>query len=369
MAVDDFARRLVRWQRAAGRHDLPWQGTRDPYRIWVAEVMLQQTRVDAVIPFYRRFLSRFPDLASLAQAPLDKVLGLWSGLGYYARARNLHEAARRIVEQHGGRFPRDAGSIAALPGLGRSSAAAIAAFAFGSRVAILDGNVRRVLCRAFGVEGFPGRPDVERRLWSLAERLVPARGIRVYTQALMDLGATVCTRARPACGRCPLVSGCAAAIERRTHELPAPRPAARLPERTSRMLVLLDHGRVLLERRPPAGIWGGLLSLPELPEDGSPEAFCVERLGCELGELERLPAIRHGFTHFRLVIEPLLCLVRTRGMRCAQDGCVWLSRGELAAAALPAPVRRLLETLPGLSSGAAPRRPRRLPGSVPRQAH
>ncbi|GAB4165764.1 MAG: A/G-specific adenine glycosylase [Rhodocyclaceae bacterium] len=368
--AEDFARRVLRWGKRSGRHGLPWQGTRDPYRIWLAEVMLQQTRVDTVIPYYLRFLARFPDLASLARASLEEVLGLWSGLGYYARARKLHEAARRIVQEHGGRFPRGAAGIALLPGLGRSSAAAIAAFAFGERAAILDGNVRRVLCRAYGIEGYPGRPEVARRLWALTERLTPARQVGAYTQALMDLGATVCVRARPACERCPLAPGCVAAIEGRSGELPAPRPRSARPERTSRMLVLLDGDRVMLERRPPAGIWGGLLCLPELPEAAAPGPFCSARLGCGIGAPQPLPAIRHGFTHLRLVIEPLLARVETRTPRCAQDGLVWLAPGELARAGLPAPIRRLLAQLPQLSSrppAAPPLRP--LPESAPPRAH
>ncbi|HVL55913.1 MAG TPA: A/G-specific adenine glycosylase, partial [Burkholderiaceae bacterium] len=221
-----LAERLIRWQRQAGRHDLPWQGSRDPYRIWVSEIMLQQTQVATVAPYYRRFTARFPDLAALAAAPLEHVLACWSGLGYYARARNLHACARVLVERHGGCWPGSAAQLAQLPGVGRSTAAAIAAFAYGERAAILDGNVRRVLCRHFGVEGVAGSAALERALWRLAERELPERDVDVYTQALMDLGATVCLRAAPRCDVCPVAADCVAHREQRTAELPVPRRRA-----------------------------------------------------------------------------------------------------------------------------------------------
>ncbi len=237
--MSDFADRLIAWQRHNGRHDLPWQGGHDPYRIWLSEIMLQQTQVDTVIPYYQRFLARFPDVASLAAAPVEDVMALWSGLGYYARARNLHRAACTIVEAHGGAFPRSAAEIAGLPGIGRSTAAAIAAFAYGERAAILDGNVKRVLCRIFGVEGFPGEKAVENRLWALAESLLPEHEVGRYIQAQMDLGATLCTRGKPACSRCPFADDCVARRENRVAELPTPRPkkvvrAARYALRSSR---------------------------------------------------------------------------------------------------------------------------------------
>ncbi len=211
-----FSARLLAWHRHHGRHDLPWQGTRDAYRIWVAEIMLQQTQVAAVIPYYRRFLQRFPDIAALAGAPQDEVLRLWSGLGYYSRARNLQRTAQLVQEHHGGGFPRALDKIEALPGIGRSTAAAIAAFAYGTRAAILDGNVKRVLARHFAVAGFPGEKRVENRLWQLAEQLLPARAIGRYTQAIMDLGATLCTRGQPRCADCPLAQSCQAlALARR----------------------------------------------------------------------------------------------------------------------------------------------------------
>lgn len=334
-SAGDFAQRVIVWQKRSGRHDLPWQqgGARDPYRIWLAEIMLQQTQVATAIPYYQRFLVRFPDLASLAAAPAEEVMAQWSGLGYYARARNLQRAAQLIVAEWGGRFPRGAGDIQTLPGIGRSTAAAIAVFAFGARAAILDGNVKRVLARAFGIEGFPGDKAVENRLWALAESLLPGRGIKAYTQGLMDLGATLCTRSRPRCGACPLAAQCAALRENRIAELPSPRARRAVPQRAVTLLVLCCRGRVLLERRPPKGIWGGLLSLPELAA-GQPARRYAGAM--------QLPVVRHAFTHFRLDITPLLCKVS----RCnTPEGSVWWSLKALDMAPLPAPIRRILENL------------------------
>ncbi|MCX7960811.1 MAG: A/G-specific adenine glycosylase [Burkholderiales bacterium] len=332
--MHDFARRLIAWQRRHGRHGLPWQERRDPYRVWLAEVMLQQTQVATVIPYYRRFVARFPDVAALARAPLAEVLRLWSGLGYYARARHLHAAARTIVREHGGRFPDTAEALAGLPGVGRSTAGAIAVFAFGQRAAILDGNVRRVLARSFGVQG-------ERAQWRLAESLVPARDVETYTQALMDLGATVCTRARPACERCPVAARCVARRESRIAELPAPRARARRPVRRARWLVLLDRGRVLLERRPARGLWGGLWAFPE-PDSGPPARFCRDRLGCTVGRIERLAPIEHDFTHFRLRAQPLLCRLESGARAPRARGRRWFALAGAAQAAVPAPVKKLL---------------------------
>lgn len=341
-----FSARLIAWQEKSGRHDLPWQSGRDPYRIWVSEIMLQQTQVATVIPYFLRFMAAFPDVASLAVAPTEQVLGLWSGLGYYARARNLHRAARIMVEQHSGRFPESAETIATLPGIGRSTAAAIAAFAWGERVAILDGNVKRVLARCFGIEGFPGERAVETRLWELAESLLPESGVEGYTQGLMDLGATVCTRSRPNCPICPMASVCRGLAQGRVAELPTPRPRRERPVRRETVLILLDGDGVLLERRPPTGIWGGLLALPVLPEVcDDPIAWVAQTLGLKVDALNPLPVLRHDFTHFRLEMSPLLG--RVRGIRPAvhQDALSWLSVTDLAKAPLPAPVRKLLSGL------------------------
>ncbi|BBO19371.1 MAG: A/G-specific adenine glycosylase [Rhodocyclaceae bacterium] len=336
--VTEFAQTLIHWQKAAGRHDLPWQqkGRADPYRVWLSEIMLQQTQVATVIPYYRRFLARFPDLARLAAAPAEEVMALWSGLGYYARARNLQRAAQDIVARHNGRFPHHLADIEALPGIGRSTAAAIAVFAFGTRAAILDGNVRRVLARAFGIEGFPGEKAVEKRLWALAESLLPERDLVAYTQGLMDLGATLCTRGKPRCGDCPLAAQCVARREDRIAALPTPRAKRAVPQRSVRVLVLRHRGRVLLEQRPPHGIWGGLLSLPEL-SDGKLPRRCADALP--------LPVVRHAFTHFRLDIAPVLCKVSRRDTAPLNADGVWLSLKELDEAPLPAPIRKILQNL------------------------
>jgi A/G-specific adenine glycosylase len=341
--MSTFARRLIRWQRQHGRHDLPWQENHDPYRVWLSEIMLQQTQVATVVPYYRRFLERFPDLPSLAAAPVEDVMALWSGLGYYARARNLHACARTVVSEHGGQFPRDATVIAGLPGIGRSTANAIAAFCFGRRAPILDGNVKRVLCRHFAVEGFPSLPAVDKELWRLAESLLPAKDVGIYLQAQMDLGATVCTRGRPRCDDCPLAPTCAALRQDRVAQLPTAKPRRAMPERETTVLVLLQAGRVLLERRPPAGIWGGLLSLPEPPDTMPLEEYC-RRLGCRIARRRALAPVRQSFTHFHLRMNPLLCEV-SAAPGAAEPGLRWLGADELPTAPLPAPIRKLLTAL------------------------
>lgn len=341
----DLAARLLAWHRRHGRHDLPWQRTRDAYRIWVAEIMLQQTQVAAVIPYYQRFLERFPDIATLAGAPQDEVLRLWSGLGYYSRARNLQRAAQLVQERHGSRFPRALDDIEALPGIGRSTAAAIAAFAYGTRAAILDGNVKRVLARHFAVAGFPGEKRVESHLWQVAEELLPARAIGPYTQALMDLGATLCTRAKPACTRCPLAASCRALALGRVGNFPAPRPAKAIPTRGTHMLLLIRNGELLLEKRPPSGIWGGLWSLPELADGAKARAHCRTQYGCGIAAPQALAPLAHGFTHFKLEIRPLLCRVESLDPAAGEPGLVWLSLEDAHGAAIPVPVRKLIERL------------------------
>ncbi len=342
---------MIRWQRRHGRHDLPWQRTSDPYRIWVSEIMLQQTQVATVTGYYTRFVGRFPDVFALAGADIDEVLRHWSGLGYYGRARNLHRSARTIATEFGGAFPRDPESLQRLPGIGRSTAAAIAVFAFGARAPILDGNVKRVFCRVFGVEGFPGERPVEDRLWALAQRELPRRDIERYTQGLMDLGATVCTRVGPRCGDCPLAAHCDARLTGRIAALPWPRPARTLPLRDADLVLALTAPsgpiEVLLERRAPRGIWGGLWSLPEFappapreaarsvdsvgalpgaraavagpraavaaagagavesaapaaPAAGEVAAWAQEHLGLVDAGAQLQTVVRHAFTHFRL---------------------------------------------------------------------
>lgn len=347
----DFAGRLIAWQRRYGRHDLPWQGCRDPYGLWVSETMLQQTQVGTVVPYFERFLARFPDVGTLAAAEEDAVLALWSGLGYYSRARNLHRAARLVMERHGGRFPRTARELEALPGIGRSTAAAIAVFSAGERRAILDGNVKRVLARCFGVAGYPGDAPVRKRLWGLAESLLPERDIEIYTQGLMDLGATVCVR-RPLCDRCPVAGQCVARRDGRVAELPSPRPRRPSPQRETLMLLLLRQGEILLEKRPAPGLWGGLWSLPEAAPGENLRELCLRRFGAEIAESEELPALDHAFTHFRLRIHPRRARAGTAARAAREPGTMWVNVEDALGAALPAPVRRLIQAYgnPGLTS-------------------
>ena len=340
-AVSTFAGRLIAWQKNAGRHDLPWQKTRDPYRIWLSEIMLQQTQVATVIPYFERFLARFPTLRNLAEAPPEVVIEHWAGLGYYARARNLHRCAQQLVAVDGEKWPNSTEQLSALPGIGRSTAAAIAAFAFGQRAAILDGNVKRVLCRHFAIEGFPGQAAVERELWALAERLLPDADIAAYTQGLMDLGATICTRSRPRCGECPLATTCLAYLNNRQGELPAARPRAKLPERIAGFVLISDGQRLLLERRPPHGLWGGLLVPPE-----GEAAAVLARLGLHAESHRELAPLKHTFTHFRLTLEPVLCVVKPTAA-VNEPGLQWIAIETAATAGVPTPIRKLIERLAG----------------------
>ena len=349
-----FAARLIRWHKRHGRHDMPWQNTRDPYRVWLSEIMLQQTQVATVTPYYHRFLARFPSLEALAAAPVEDVMALWSGLGYYARARNLHACARTVMTQHGGKFPIDPDVIAGLPGIGRSTANSIATFCFGAHAPILDGNVKRVLCRSFGIEGFPGSGAVEKHLWSMAEDLMPKRQADVYNQAQMDLGAMVCTRGKPRCDACPLADICIAQASGRTADLPTPKPRKLIPLRAATLLVLRHGSRVLLETRPPLGIWGGLLSLPELPADADSDAgiWAAQRFACRVIAVSPAPTLDHAFSHFRLHITPLLLEVKP-GTVAMEPGLQWLELSAIGRAALPAPVRRILAAL-RQPSGSSP---------------
>ena len=339
-----FGARVVAWQRAHGRHDLPWQNTRDAYRIWLSEIMLQQTQVATVLPYYERFVASFPDVHALAATSADSVLAHWAGLGYYRRAHHLHVAAKAVVQRHGGRFPRDVESLAALPGIGRSTAAAIAVFAFGTRAAILDGNVKRVLARHRGVAGYPGVASVERSLWLAADALLPKQDLPGYTQGLMDLGATVCTRTAPRCGACPLAEDCVARRDDRIAELPGPRPSRKLPQRAVRVLVIERAGEILFERRPPTGVWPGLWSLPELPVDADVGDSMQARFGIAVTADEPLAPIVHTFTHFMLTLHPRR-VSASWPMRVGSPGEIWLTRSDALAAALPAPIKRLVRSL------------------------
>jgi A/G-specific adenine glycosylase len=342
-----FASRLLRWFDRHGRKDLPWQqaladGRRDAYRVWLSEVMLQQTQVATVVGYFQRFVGALPTLDALAAAEEDTVLALWSGLGYYRRARFLHRAAQICVEQHAGKLPRDFGALSALPGIGRSTAGAILAQAHGQCFAILDGNVTRVLTRYHGIQGHSGASAVEKLLWQRAEEHTPRSRVADYTQAIMDLGATVCTRSRPRCDDCPLATDCVARRDDLTTQLPSRKPGKPLPTRATVMLILRDaSGRVLLERRGPQGVWPGLWSLPEATDPN--DAWRVARRYAEIDDAQALASFTHTFSHYRLAIEPLLFdrATATHGIR-DNPQLRWCSVDELDAHGLPAPVRSLL---------------------------
>lgn len=347
LADPGFSADVITWQKQHGRHALPWQNTRDAYRVWLSEIMLQQTQVAAVIPYYLRFLETFPTVASLAAAPSEEVMAHWSGLGYYSRARNLHKCAQTIVAEYGGVFPSDPDLLEQLPGIGRSTAAAISAFSYGTRAAILDGNVKRVFARVFGVERYPGEKAVENELWLRAVALLPESGVESYTQGLMDLGATLCTRNRPSCQRCPLAHRCVAYATGRTNELPVRKPKKAVPEKQTTMLLIVDKGEVLLEQRPDKGIWGGLLSLPEIAVTADEAGFdtalaqAVARFGVAAGQ-EELPMFTHVFTHFKLHITPYHIALKRRLQRAGEDAYGWYPIARMADAPLPAPVKKLL---------------------------
>jgi A/G-specific adenine glycosylase len=346
----DFASRIIAWQRLYGRHGLPWQSTQDPYRIWLSEIMLQQTQVSTVIGYYHRFLERFPDIAALAAASQDEVMPYWAGLGYYARARNLHRCAVEVCTQWNGRFPPTACAIATLPGIGPSTAAAIAAFAYNERAPILDGNVKRVFTRHFGVEGDPTRREVEQRLWRIAHEQVDAAthsdalDMQAYTQGLMDLGATLCTRGKPACERCPVAASCIAKRDSRQAELPTRKVRQAVPERRTAMLVLHRERAVLLLRRPSPGIWGGLWSLPEFDADGDPRA-AARLYGADAINTFAMAHFAHTFSHYRLHITPWHVEAGNLALRDGGIDEKWVVLEDLAAMALPAPIKKLLDGL------------------------
>ena len=352
MKGEDFSMRVIAWQKHHGRHGLPWQNTRDPYRIWLSEIMLQQTQVATVIPYFARFLAKFPTLRDLARASEDEVLALWSGLGYYSRGRNLLRAAQIVAEKFGGELPTTMDDILALPGIGQSTAAAISAFAFGERQAILDGNVKRVFARHFGVEGFPGDKKVETKLWNVANEVLPKKSIEAYTQGLMDLGATVCLRARPICLACPVEESCVAKRESRIQELPSPRPKKAVPEKSTTMLIIVNEGEVLLEKRPPTGVWAGMWCFPELLNGASASDVCRDRFGLETKSSRPWDVLQHGFTHFRLSITPQPIAVQKKLSRVAEPGVMWLSIDDALVAAIPKPVRELLNELQSEKSSA-----------------
>ena len=342
MSTSAFAPAVLAWYEREGRRGLPWQSDRTPYRVWVSEVMLQQTQVGTVAGYYERFMTRFPDLRRLAAAPLDEVLHLWSGLGYYARARNLHRAARIVVERHGGEFPETLEEAMRLPGIGRSTAGAILALSRGERHPILDGNVKRVMARYFAVEGFPGEAAVERRLWELADACTPHARVAEYTQAIMDLGATLCTRADPACLLCPVHAGCAARAADAARRYPAPRPRRVRPRREAWLVLARRGPRVLLEKRPPTGVWGGLWALPEFPTQAHAALWCREHLTA-VSPGRAGASLRHVFSHFDLEMKPIhvTCAGKAAALR-DDDRYRWYDPEAPAEVGLPKPIATLL---------------------------
>jgi A/G-specific adenine glycosylase len=343
--IGRFADTVVQWQKKAGRHGLPWQATHDPYKIWLSEIMLQQTQVATVIGYYLRFLERFPTLHALAQASQDEVMPYWAGLGYYARARNLHRCAQEIEQHQGGRFPQSADDIMQLPGIGRSTAAAIAAFAYGQRRPIMDGNVKRVFTRYFGIAGSPGARATEQCLWETAETALslapPSLDMAAYTQGLMDLGSTCCTRSRPACSQCPLAAHCYARIESRQHELPTPKQKKSGDERQCKMLILRSRDHILLEKRPSPGIWGGLWSLPQYDDIDGLNSACLG-WGQTTDQACKVAALLHTFSHFKLHIEPWYLDCKAPVLAEPSPAQAWVAIAALDAAALPAPVKKIL---------------------------
>jgi A/G-specific adenine glycosylase len=343
-----IAESIVTWHAQRGRHDLPWQQNRTPYRVWVSEIMLQQTQVSTVVPYYERFMQRFADVNALADAPIDDVLHLWTGLGYYARARNLHRAAVRIRDEFGGEFPRTFEEVASLPGIGRSTAGAILSLSRRERFPILDGNVKRVLSRYFGVEGDLAERAAVEKLWALSDQCTPHERVDVYTQAIMDVGATVCTRRNPLCAYCPLAEGCVARKLGKQHEIPAPRKAKARRERRVFMLVAQRKDEsILLERRPDSGVWGGLWCLPEFETESAARAFATQSLHLPQPVPRHLDLIEHAFTHFDLVATPLL--TRCEGNVSVMDAprSLWYNPRQPARVGLPAPIKALIDGLAG----------------------
>lgn len=345
VAPAGFASRLLHWYDRHGRHDLPWQHPRSFYRVWVAEVMLQQTQVTTVVPYYARFMARFPGLEALALAGTDDVLAHWAGLGYYARARNLHRAAQQLFQDHGGEFPETLEGWQTLPGVGRSTAGAILAQVRGQRHAILDGNVRRVLARHAGIEGWPGKASVTARLWSEADLRLPRMRLADYTQAQMDFGSIVCTARNPRCQDCPLAADCIALRQGRVGALPTARPRSALPSRQATVLLIEDgEGRWLLRRRPPAGIWGGLWCPPLIETGQDWRQYCARNYGLSLHEHESFDPISHSFTHFKLQLRPVRASLESVSGVLEDDAC-WLTMEQIATRGLPAPMRRLFSKL------------------------
>jgi len=348
----DFSQRIIAWYKKNGRKNLPWQHKRTPYKVWVSEIMLQQTQVATVIPYFQRFMALFPDLTSLANADVDAVLSVWTGLGYYTRARNLHSCAQQVMTEFGGEFPKSVDELQSLAGIGRSTAGAIRALGHGLPASILDGNVKRVLSRFALIEGWPGNPAVQRELWKISEDFTPKKSIAAYTQGMMDLGATVCTRSKPSCEECPLQSHCGAYHTGRMQELPHKKPKKVLPVKYTKFILLVDaKQRILLQKRPPTGIWGGLWSFPEAPDQTRNIAkWCVSCLGYNVHDVDMIDAFRHTFSHFHLQITACLARAEDRGNRVMDsNNYSWYSFEQALTLGLPAPVKRLITQLKEMS--------------------
>src|SRR5277367_2818674 len=347
--AEQFAERLLAWFEIHGRRNLPWQQNPTPYRVWVSEVMLQQTQVQTVIPYYERFMARFPDVEALAAAPLDEVLHVWTGLGYYARARNLRACAKVLVSRHGGEFPDEIEAVTALPGIGPSTAGAILALSRGVRQPILDGNVKRVLARVFGIAGDPSGAAVLEKLWAQSEACTPRANVAAYTQAIMDLGATVCSRARPACTVCPMSGECVAALEGRQDELPGRKLKRARGSREATLLIAeTDSGgsiAVLVERRPAVGLWGGLWSPPQFESEFAALDWCRREIGEPESRSHELAPIHHAFTHFDLRLNPLRVRCRPNPAVHEGDDRLWYRLGDPPRVGLPQPIRQLFERL------------------------
>ena len=353
-APQSIAADVLGWFDLHGRKHLPWQKRITPYRVWVSEIMLQQTQVATVIPYFERFMTRFPKVGDLAAAPVDEVLHLWTGLGYYARARNLHKCAQTVVSQHGGRFPKSVEGLSELPGIGRSTAGAIVSIARQERATILDGNVKRVLARYHAVAGWPGKTQVHNALWEIAERHTPDARCHHYTQAMMDLGATVCTRSKPACEQCPLVAHCQAYAQGNPQDYPGKKPRKVLPVKTVQLLMLRNPaGDILLQKRPSQGIWGGLWSFPELALEASAEEHCEDHYASVKAAKAWTP-YRHTFSHYHLDITPVLVELTREPAKVSESTQRWVDLQSPGKLGLAAPVKKLLERLAHLTPEAEP---------------
>ncbi|GGY35991.1 A/G-specific adenine glycosylase [Bacterioplanes sanyensis] len=340
-----FSDTVLGWYHQHGRKHLPWQQDITPYRVWVSEIMLQQTQVSTVIAYYERFMQRFPDVFALAKAEQDEVLHLWTGLGYYARGRNLHACAKAVVNQYDGHFPEDLDALEQLPGIGRSTAAAIASISMGMRAAIMDGNVKRVLTRFYAIEGWPGQTAINKQLWQLAESLAPEHSFREYTQGMMDLGATLCTRSKPACGICPLQPQCAGYASGNPTQFPNPKPKKEKPEKHTIMLMIENSaGERWLYQRPQQGLWGGLWSFPEVADEQEALAWLRQNLGLEPREMNWLPTFRHTFSHYHLHIQPLHVRFNGGAQTVQQGQGHWYNPTKPSELGLAAPVKKLLRS-------------------------